>query len=160
METQVNTDVVDGGKSLTANQQMISCAKTVMNGFAWVVGCIVVFGALDLYGSMSWEYLKNVVSLGGASLWLPCCIGLSVSAVGCWSLCSIANSVQSWKLIAVAVLSCFVWLVCFAAANSFVFNDDYPELEGFIWWAYLALYLPIVAIIIFVFSLAEELQGS
>lgn len=160
METQVNSELVGEGKALTANQQMASCAKTVMVGFAWVIGCIVVFGSLDLYGSMSWAYLKNVVSLGGVSLWLPCCIGLGVSAVGCWSLCSIANSVQSWKLITVAMLSCFVWLVCFAAANSFVFNDDYPELEGFIWWAYLALYLPIVAIIIFVFSLAEELQGS
>lgn len=130
---------------VTPQQLMVSAAKKVLIMFACVIGCIVVFGAVDLYGEMVWGQIKGVVTYNGTSVWPACLLGLLSSAVGAWSIILLTQSVQSKALIFLLVLSVCFWLIGFSAANALLFDEDFPELEGFVWWAYLALWIPVLA---------------
>lgn len=129
--------------SLTSHQKMVAAAKKVLVIFACVIGCIVFFGAVDLYGEMVWGHIKGIVTLNGTSVWPACVLGLLYAAVGSWAIILLTQSVQSKALIFLCVLSVCFWLIGFSAANSLVFDEEFPELEGFVWWAYLALWIPI-----------------
>jgi len=133
---------------LTAKQQMIASAKAVLIAVACVLAAIIVFG--------SWGYAMDFVSLDRSSIWTPCLLGLSAATIGAWAICSISNSVKSAVLTALAVLCVYVWLICFSAANSIVFNFETPELTGFVWWTYLALWVPLLAGLIGLMSLQAD----
>lgn len=133
---------------LTAKQQMIASAKAVLIAVACVLAAIIVFG--------SWGYAMDFVSLGRSSIWTPCLLGLSAATIAAWAICSISNSVKSTALTALAVLCVYVWLICFSAANSLVFDFEYPELTGFIWWTYIALWVPAFAAFIGLMSLRDD----
>lgn len=149
VENQNNGDEkVSAKETLTAQQQMIASARAVSIAVACVFTAIIVFG--------SWGYAMDIVSLGRSSIWMPCLIGLSAATIGAWAICSIANSVKSAALTGLSVLCVYVWLICFSAANSIVFNFETPELTGFAWWTYLALWVPILAGLIGLMSLQAD----
>lgn len=135
-------------QTLTAKQQMIASAKSVSIAVACVLAAIIVFG--------SWGYAMDFVSLQRSSIWTPCLLGLSAATIGAWAICTISNSVESAALTALAVLCVYVWLICFSAANSLVFDFEYPELTGFVWWTYLALWVPAFAAFIGLMSLRDD----
>lgn len=133
---------------LTSHQKMVTAAKKVLVIFACVIGCIVVFGAVDLYGEMVWSHIKGIVTLNSTSVWPSCVIGLLSTAVGSWAIISLTQSVKSTALIVITLLSVCFWMIGFSAANALVFDDEFPELGGFVWWAYLALWIPIFAAVV------------
>lgn len=133
---------------LTSHQKMVTAAKKVLVIFALVIGCIVVFGAVDLYGEMVWRHIKGIVTLNSTSVWPSCVIGLLSTAVGSWAIISLTQSVKSTALIVITLLSVCFWLFGFSAANALVFDEEFTELNGFVWWAYLALWIPIIAAIV------------
>lgn len=153
-ETQ--SEPTEKPQPLSAKEQMASCAKSVVIGSAFIASAIIIFGALDLYGKITWNYLTNVVSLGGTSLVTPCLLGLLSAAIAAWSICTIENkNVRAAPMITVTLLGVFSWVICLGAANTFAFDDDYPELEGFVLWLYVAMYIPILVCLGAVFAVLE-----
>ena len=149
VQSQNNVKEQDSVKEqLTAKQQMIDSAKSVSIAVVCVLAAIIIFG--------SWGYAMDVVSLDRSSIWTPCLLGLSAATIGAWAICSISNSVKSAALTALAVLCVYVWLICFSAANSLVFDFEYPELTGFVWWTYLSLWVPMFAAFIGLMSLRDD----
>lgn len=158
-ETQGEEAKTTKRQQLSAKEQMASCAKSVVIGSAFVAGAIIVFGALDLYGKITWDYLKDVVSLGGTSLIFPCVTGLLSAALAAWSVCTIENNnVKPAPMIAIALLGLFMWVICFGAANAFAFDEDYPEFEGFVLWLYVAMYIPILVCVVGFLAVLEAVS--
>jgi hypothetical protein len=146
---------------------IIGCGKKTLLVILGIISAIVAGGAFNLYAELCWNNFYQLVTINQSSLWSPLIAGYISIALCVWASC-VANKLSDEKTLEkqfvtsvfLAILSGLLWFAFLCCACTVGQITQFESLHGYLLYAYILIWSPIVCVVVMVLSVWTDSIAS